>query len=190
MISVTWQLENLPGCDAAHTWYRCEPPRADSLLLESTGALREDTLLRPTRVLAVGTAALALGLCLDTAEAARAKPRVSFSTRKVTPKTSPGGASAVATVKVISKGGAQVSQLSLRLVGAGATSGGLAMQPQSGGRWTRTFTLPANPGTKPVTLQVWADAQTSLGARSVKIGQVKVLPSPVDPSLPPPPPPI
>jgi hypothetical protein len=134
---------------------------------------------------------LALSVVGPIATAAMAAaPQVKFTSKQLTPKTVKAGASVLASVKIATKGGATVSGVSLRFVGAGQVYPVYAMALGSGGRWSKRFTAPVNYGKTNLSLQVWADAQTSLGIRSVKIGQLKVRPTPVDPNAPPPPPPI
>lgn len=130
------------------------------------------------------------GLGLYPAAAARPRPQVRFGARSLTPKTARGGNSVTVTVQVIATGGATISGVNLRFSGLSGAPTGAALSPGPRNRWTGRFTVPANTSSRAVSLSVWADAQTSLGTRSVKVGAVKVQPTPVDPNLPPPPPPI
>ena len=118
------------------------------------------------------------------------KPKVKFSKAKLSAKTVKGGATVRADVNVIGLNGATVSSVSLRLVRSGAAASSSAMSHTGGGNYTRNFSAPGNSSTRNVTVSVYADAQTSLGAKSYKIGTIKVEPTPVDSNSPPPPPPI
>lgn len=118
------------------------------------------------------------------------QPRVRLLAKSLTPKTAKGGANITAGVRLATSGGATVSGVSLRLVGPGSVPSVRAMSAGAGGRWTVRVPAPANHGKRAVNVNAFADLQTSLGARSVKLGVVKVTPTPLDPNSPPPPPPI
>lgn len=142
---------------------------------------------RPVMAVALLSAAILPFAGLTPALAA--KPRVTFPRKVLSPKTAKGGASVTALVRVAATGGATVSSVTLRLVRGGTQLSSTAMN-RSGSDWSRSFSAPANTGAKSANVDVWADAQTSLGLKSTKIGTLKVSPSPVDPNSPPPPPPI
>lgn len=125
-----------------------------------------------------------------TTAAAAATPQVKFTSKHVSPTSVKGGASVLASVKVTTKGGATVSSVSLRFVASGQVFPVYAMDAGSGGKWSKRFNAPSNFGKSNLSVAVWADAQTSLGVKSVKLGTLKIRPTPVDPNAPPPPPPI
>src|SRR4051812_7073988 len=115
-----------------------------------------------------------LGLLALTASLAdAAQPQVKFTSHRLTPTTVRAGASVLASVKTKPTGGASVSSVSLRFVGTGQVYPVYTMESGPGGSWTKRFTAPVNYGKSNLSLAVWADAQTSVGIRSVKIGQLK-----------------
>jgi hypothetical protein len=122
--------------------------------------------------------------------ATAATPQVKFSSKHLSPTSVKSGASVLASVKVTTKGGATVSSVSLRIVATGKVFPVYTMDAGSGGKWSKRFPSPSNFGTSNLSVAVWADAQTSLGVQSVKLGTLKIRPTPVDPNSPPPPPPI
>jgi hypothetical protein len=121
--------------------------------------------------------------------AAPPKPKITFSSQKLSAGTVASGGSVTASIVVKPTGGATVSSVTLRVVKSGAPSTTSAMS-QSGTRWSKAFTAPSNTSGKTASVDVWADAQTSLGAKSSKIGTLKVKTGTIDPNSPPPPPPI
>lgn len=144
---------------------------------------------RPLMAVALTSAAiLPLSLVLP-GVAAPPKPKVAFSNPKLSAATVASGGSVTASIVVKPTGGASVSSVTLRVVKSGSPNATSAMS-QAGTKWSKTFGAPSNFSGKTVNVDVWADAQTSLGARSSKIGTVKVKSTTVDPNSPPPPPPI
>jgi hypothetical protein len=133
-------------------------------------------------------AILPLGLALPVV-AAKPKPKVQFSNPKLSAGTVASGGNVTASIVVKPTGGASVSSVILRLVKSGSPNITSSMS-QVGTKWSKGFTAPSNISGKMVNVDVWADAQTSLGARSSKIGTLKVKTGTVDPNTPPPPPPI
>ena len=122
--------------------------------------------------------------------ASAATPQVKFTSTHLAPTSVKSGASVTASVKITTKGGATVSSVSVRFVGSGQVFPVYAMDAGSGGKWSKRFPAPSHFGSSNLSVAVWADAQTSLGIKSVKLGQLKIKPIPIDPNAPPPPPPI
>ena len=122
--------------------------------------------------------------------AAAKKPKVKFSNARLSAKTVKAGATVRADVTAIGQNGATVSSVSLRLVRSGAGAQSTGMSSLGNGAWMKNFTAPSNTGPKKVSVSVYADAQTSIGPKSYKIGTIKVEPTPIDSNSPPPPPPI
>jgi hypothetical protein len=145
---------------------------------------------RPLLAAALMTAAI-LPVALSMPAAAKKKAGVKFGTKSVTPKTVPGNNPTVnVSVVVTPSGGATVSGVTVRSVRSGGPGATSAMTA-AGTKWTKNgLQLPANTTGKDVNVDIWADANTSAGKFSTKIGTVKQGVSVVDPNSPPPPPPI
>lgn len=145
------------------------------------------------RVMAAGLLSAALlpllGLPPALAAKKKAAPKVKLSSPKLSTKSAKGGAQVRAQVVVQATGGATVSTVNLRIVRTGASASSASMSP-SGKRWTGSFSAPANYSGRTVNVDVWADAQTSLGVKSLKVGTLKVASTAIDSNSPPPPPPI
>ena len=143
---------------------------------------------RPLMAAALTCAAiLPLGLVLP-GLAAPPKPKVQFSNPKLSASTVASGGSVTASIVVKPTGGATVSSVTLRVVKSSPAI--TSAMTASGTKWSKGFTAPSNISGKTLSVDVWADAQTSLGARSSKIGTLKVKTGTIDPNSPPPPPPI
>lgn len=128
---------------------------------------------------------------IGTSPVAAAKgPKVKFSNPKLSAKTVKAGTSVQADVVVTPLNGATVSGVSLRLVRSGANASSSAMAAVPAPNWRKTFSAPSNTSPKSVSVSVYADAQTSIGVKSFKIGTLKVESTPIDSNSPPPPPPI
>ena len=143
---------------------------------------------RPLMAVALTSAAI-LPLSLVLPGAAAPKPKIQFSNPKLSSNTVASGANVTASIVVRPTGGATVSSVILRLVKSGSPATTSAMTAV-GTKWSKSFGAPSNLSGKTVNVDVWADAQTSLGARSSKIGTLKVKTGTIDPNSPPPPPPI
>jgi hypothetical protein len=146
------------------------------------------------RLTYLAVAAAAFGLLVPSVTqvdaAKKKKPGIKFTAKKLTPKTAPGGRSASASVRIVASGGLGVTAVSLRLQRAGSVTSLSAMTHAGNGNWRRTFTVPAQYTGKSAIMEVWVDAQTTIGPRSTRLGSIKVMPTVVDPNTPPPPPPI
>lgn len=143
-----------------------------------------------TRHLSISSSVLLIAAALLSATPALARPRVSFGSKRISPKTARSGGQVVASLRVAARGGASVSSVRLRLVRTGVAPTVVAMTAAGNGSWSQRVTLPVNFSGRSVLVHVWADAQTSLGLKSTKLGIVKLQSTTVDPNLPPPPPPI
>lgn len=142
---------------------------------------------RPVMAAALMSAAILPFLAAMPLQAA--VPRVAFSRAALTPRTVKSGSNVTARVTVNPTGGATVTSVNLRLVRSGSADTTIALS-RSGNVWSKTFGSPANYSGKAMSVTVWADAQTSIGVKSYRMGVLKVNTTTIDPNLPPPPPPI